>query len=117
MLFLLDKFTKAKLESISNVINGKFRMMNFKLFNQLLNGGIEECCEATYNGVPYSSLNNGMRICGGLDIINTISREFGKTVFVFVDNAESVNEYKMPEVSGQLISLTVTADKELKVES
>lgn len=117
MLDLLDKFVKAKLESVSVNINGKFSMMNFKLYNTLLNGGIEECCEATYNGVPYSSLNNGMKICGGLDIINTLSKEFDKSVFVFTDNAESVNDYKLPEVSGQLITMSVTTDKELKIES
>lgn len=116
MLYTLDKFIKAKLESISSGINCKFSMVNFKLFNVLLNGGVEETCECTFNGVPYSSLNNGMKICGGLDIVNTLSKEFDKTVFVFVDNAESINDYKMPEMSGQLITLSVTTDKELKVE-
>jgi len=115
VLYALDNFIKAKLESISTSINEKFGMVNFKLFNVLLNGGIEETCECTFNGVPYSSLNNGMKICGGLDIINTLSKEFNKSVFVFVDNAESVNDYKLPETSGQLITLSVTDDKELKV--
>mgnify|MGYP007133772690 CR=1 FL=1 len=116
MLYALDKFVKAKLENVSSAINGKLSMVNFKLFNVLLNGGVEETCECTFNGVPYSSLNNGMKICGGLDIINTLSKEFDKTVFVFVDNAESINDYKMPEPLGQLITLSVTTDKELKVE-
>ena len=117
MLFTLDKFIKAKLESVSASINGKFKMVNFKLFNALISGAIEETCSATYNGVPFESLNNGMKICGGLDIINTLSEEFGKTVFVFVDNAESINEYKIVETKGQLITLSVTDSKELKVES
>ena len=115
MLYLLDQFTKAKLESISESINGQFELVNFKLFNTLLNGGIEETCELTQNGVPYSSLNNGMRICGGLDIIKTLSKIYGKSVFVFVDNAESVNDYKMPNMNCQTVSLVVTSDKELQI--
>ena len=35
----------------------------------------------------------------------------------FLDNAESVNQYKIGEVGGQLITLYVTDDKELKVFS
>lgn len=116
MLYALDKFVKAKLENVSSAINGKFSMVNFKLFNVLLNGGVEETCECTFNGVPYSSLNNGMKICGGLDIINTLSKEFDKTVFVFTDNAEAINSYNFPNVSGQLIKLFVSDDKELVIK-
>ena len=69
----------------------------------------------TYNGVPYDSLNNGMKICGGLDIINTLSKEFGKSVFVIIDNSESVNTYKLTQISGQMVTLSVTDDKELQI--
>lgn len=110
-----EKFIKAKLESVTGSINALFSKVNFKLFDTLLNGGVEEVCTMTYNGVPYSSLNNGMRICGGLDIINTLSKHFNKTVFVFIDNAESVNDYNIPNMDGQIIKLSVNEDKKLTV--
>ena len=116
MLFNLDKFIKAKLENVSASINGKFSMVNFKLYNVLISNAIEETCECTYNGVPYSSLNNGMKICGGLDIINTLSKEFGKSVFVFVDNAEGITPSRIPTLNCQMITMSVTDDKELSVE-
>lgn len=112
-----EKFIKAKLESVTGSVNALFSKVNFKLFDVQLNGGVAETCEMTYGGVPYSSLNNGMKICGGLDIINTLSKHFNKTVFVFIDNAESVNDYNIPNMDGQIIKLSVTEDKKLTVDN
>lgn len=36
---------------------------------------------------------------------------------IFVDNAESINDFNVPKMDAQMIHLTVTDDKELKVES
>ena len=115
MIHAFEAFIKAKLESITGSVNALFSKVNFKLFDTLLNGGVEETCTMTYNGVPYSSLNNGMRICGGLDIINTLSKHFNKTVFVFVDNAEAVTSRNFPVMEGQMIKLSVNEDKKLTV--
>lgn len=112
-----EKFIKAKLESVTGSVNALFSKVNFKLFDTLLNGGVEETCTMTYNGVPYSSLNNGMRICGGLDIINTLSKHFNKTVFVFVDNAEAVTSRNFPEMEGQMIKLLVSEEKGLTIKN
>ena len=116
MLYLLDKFTKLKLDLISNIVNEKFEIVNFKLFRTLINGGVEPCCECTFNGVPLSVLNSGHRIVAGIDIINTLSNIFGISAPVFVDNAETINDYNIPEYPGQITLLKVTEDKEIKVE-
>ena len=116
MLYLLDNFIRAKLDAISASVNANFELVNFKLFNVLLNGNTEETCEMTVNGVPFSTLNNGAKIVGGLDIIRTLSKHYDKSVFAFVDNSESVNEFNLPTMDCQLIRLVVTDDKELVVE-
>ena len=36
---------------------------------------------------------------------------------IFVDNAESLNEFNVPEMDAQLILLSVSEDKKLKVEA
>lgn len=114
-LWMIDEFTRRKVKKLEESINDKFEMVKFKLFNILKNGAIDEVCEATYKGVEYSSgLNNGARINCDLDIINTLSREFGIHLPVFVDNAESVNQ--LIDVDTQMIELQVTEDEKLKVE-
>ena len=114
-LFLLDEFTRKKVSYLEESINSKFELVKFKLFNILKNGGLEEVCEATYNGIEYgTSLNTGARINCDLDIINTLSNEFGVSVPVFVDNTESVND--LHQIDSQMIELRVSKNKNLKVE-
>lgn len=116
MLYLLESFIRAKMMKISDSINQHFKMVNFKLFEMQLNCGMKECCECTVNGVPYSTLNSGHRIIAGLDIIQSLSELYGVTAPIFVDNAESLNEYNVPDMAAQMILLAVSDDKELKVE-
>lgn len=116
MIDLVEDFIRAKMNRISSVINEKFRIVSFKLFDNQINGGLKECCECTVNGIPFSSLNNGHRIIAGLDIIRSLSELNGVSCPVFIDNSEAVNENNFPEMQSQMIHLTVTDDKELKVE-
>lgn len=116
MLYLLEEFIRFKLNKVSESINSHFKTVNFKLFEMQLNGGLKDCCECTVNGVPYSTLNSGHRIVAGLDIIRSLSELYGVSVPIFVDNAESLNEFNVPDMDAQLILLSVSEDKQLKVE-
>lgn len=116
MLYLLEEFIRFKLNKVSESINSHFETVNFKLFEMQLNGGMKDCCECTVNGIPYSTLNSGHRIVAGLDIIRSLSELYGASVPIFVDNAESLNEFNVPDMDAQLILLSVSEDKQLKVE-
>lgn len=116
ILYMLEEFIRFKLDKVSETINSHFKTVNFKLFEMQLNGGMKDCCECTVNGVPYSTLNSGHRIVAGLDIIRSLSELYGVIVPIFVDNAESLNDFNVPDMDAQLILLSVSADKQLKVE-
>lgn len=103
--YLMDEFVKAKVSMLEDVINSRFKLARFKMFNVMLNGNVEECCETTYKGVPYRSMNNAARINVGLDIINALTSYFKVNAPVFVDNAEAVTEF-VP-VNSQTIKLIV----------
>ena len=115
-IYLTEQFIRAKLDAITSSVNSKFEGITFKLFDEQINGGMAECCECCVGGVPYSDLNNGHKIVAGLSIIKTLSDFYGKKPFVFVDNAESVNNDNLIDIGSQLIALYVTDDKELVVE-
>lgn len=115
-LHLLDEFTRAKVDLLESRINSKFRIARFKLFNQQINGGLEETCEVMVEGVPYNSLNNAARHNVGLDIITTLSEHYGIAAPIFLDNAESIT--RPLDTPGQQIRLIVSAtDKQLRVET
>ena len=113
ILALCDLYTSQYAAAVSAEINLNFTYVNFKLFDQQINGGLAETAEATINGVPYSDANAAAKINAGLDIIAAFGRHLGLKVPVFVDNAESVNRLLDPQA--QLIELKVTQDKALKV--
>lgn len=116
VLFLVENFVKAKLNTISAMINSKFSFVKWRLFEQQINGSINECCELTVNGVPYSSLNSACRTQAGLDIINTFCDTYGVFAPVWLDNRESCTW--IPDMKSQIISLYVAPDcKTLTVES
>ena len=117
MIDLVEDFIRAKMNMISQKINEMFKIVSFKLFDVQINGGIKETCECTVNGVPLSSLNNGHRIVAGLDIIHSLANLYEVSCPIFVDNAESINDFNVPKMDAQMIYLTVTDDKELRVES
>lgn len=110
--FLIDEFVKAKVDMLEESINSHFEYARFKMFNVLVNGNIEECCETTYKGVPYRSMNNAARMNVGLDIINALTKFYNVTAPVFIDNAEAVTDFI--KCNSQTIKLVVDADfKEL----
>lgn len=115
-LILLESYQRYKAKQLEESVNSHFRQVRFRLFREQANGGLEERCDVTVNGVPYSSLNNGARINAGIDIINTLSAYYGVAVPLFIDNAESVTKLLPPQT--QVIRLIVSEnDKELRCET
>ena len=114
MLYLLEEYSRYKTRFVEDSVNGLFRIARFRLFREQANGGIEDRCDVVHEGVPYISVNNGMKINLGIDIINTLSMAYGVKVPLFVDNAESVT--KLENCNSQIIRLVVSeTDKELRV--
>lgn len=115
-LYLIGLFVKTKVDLLTDKINSHFEITKWKLFDVQVNGGINETCVATYNGVPYDAgLNTGARVLVGLDIANTMAKHYGVSAPIFVDNSESVSE-KL-ESPSQLIKLYVDPMQDnLKVE-
>lgn len=101
---LIEKFIVDKVNLLEDRINSKFVMARFKLFNALINGGIEETCQTLYNGIPYGdSLNSGHEILVGLDIVNTLQKHYGIKAPCWLDHRESLTSE--PQMDCQLISL------------
>lgn len=115
--FMCDEFIKTKVELMESSINSKFKYVKFRFFKTQVNGGIEEDCEPLVDGVPFSTnLNSGARINAGIDIINTLSRHYGITAPIFIDNRESTT--KLIDTESQIVNLVVSSkDKKLRIEN
>lgn len=114
LLFLIEEYSRYKTTFVEDTVNDMFRIARFRLYRNQANGGLEDRCDVVHEGVPYSSVNNGMKINLGIDIINTLSGAYGVRVPLFVDNAESVTN--LEHCHSQRIRLVVSEnDKELRV--
>lgn len=116
-LFLIDLFTRIKVNMLNDKMTGQFDIVKWKLAEIQVNGAVnDQICELMVNGIGYNSgLNSAARTQAGCDIIRTLQRHYGLSAPVFIDNRESVSE--LPAMDCQTISLIVSPeDKTLRVE-
>lgn len=113
-LIRIDSFVTERCKALEESINALFPTVQWKLFDVQINAGIKDTCVCMIGGVPFPDANNAAKINAGLEIIDVLSRFYGASVPVFVDNAESVNDLR--RIEGQRIALTVSHDPALKVE-
>jgi len=112
--FAMDAYTRSRMDMVESRINDKFSLVRFRMFNTLINGGIEEACDCLVNGVPYSDVNSAGKIQAGIDIINTLSNHYKISAPIWIDNRESTN--KIPATQSQIINLIVSHDKSLVIK-
>jgi hypothetical protein len=114
-IYQIGRFIVERTKKMEGRINSMFTDVGFKLFKELINGGIEECCEAVVNGTTYDKANTGGQINAGLDIINTISKFKNIHVPVFVDQANLVTD--MRQLDAQMIRLVVEKGAPINIGS
>ena len=118
-IYLCEQFVRAKVSMLTERINERFQNVRFQLFQEQINGGVKECCEVLIPSpsgsmVPYPVANNAARINAGLEIIDVVSKHFGVSLPVFVDNAESVTS--LIQIAAQVIRLVVSErDEKLRL--
>ena len=117
VLFLIEKFEKAKMELLSEKINSKFRLVKWMLFRPQKNGGIEQVCIPMIHGSPYgeNTTSSTEQLMIGMDIIATLQEIFEVKAPIFIDNKERFNDWNIPEMDCQMIMLSVSEDEEIRV--
>lgn len=117
-LDLLKEFTRKKNELLQADVNKYLDFATAKLFRPLLNGDTEECCDFVYNGEAYArNLNHGARMLTEVDICRAFQKVVGVNFPIIIDDTESVDDWRIPQIDNQLILLKHTQDKELVIEA
>lgn len=115
-LALVEKFTRKKMEMITDAINGNFEHVKFKMFETLKNGEVRNICEATMNGVPYGNLSKGEKLKAALDVVKTFQNASGVMFPLIIDDAESYTSNSLIEVPNQKILFKAVEGQSLKIE-
>lgn len=117
-LDLLKEFTRKKNELLQADVNKYLNFATAKLFRPLLNGDTEECCDFVYNGEAYArNLNHGARMLVEVDVCRAFQKVASVNFPIIIDDTESVDDWRIPQIDNQLIMLKHTQDKELVIEA
>lgn len=117
ILHQLKEVSKRKNALLVEEINQHFGIVSWKLFDYQKNGEYKEVCVPMVDRKEFGvTTNTGREIQAKLDIGNSFQKFFDMYVPIFLDGAESLNDEYIPAVDTQLILLTVSEDKQLKVE-
>lgn len=110
---ILELFNKARIEALTEPVNNCFKIIKFRLFKPLIKdkNAFEDVCELLVNGTSYdSNLNVGFKILAEVDICEAFQKAFGVTAPIFIDNIESLDNERIPDTAGQLITIRRTDD-------
>lgn len=117
MVALIEKFIQDRCSALESGINSKFPTVQWKLFDTQINGGITDVCQCMVKCstglVPYGGANTASKINADIEIVNVLSEHYDVYLPLFLDNSESIN--KVSKTNSQLILLSVTMDRELKI--
>ncbi len=106
MEYLINGFVMDKMNLVEDRVNKYFKTVKIKMFNLLINGGLDPTCTCLIDGVPYSSANNAGQINAGLEIISVLSMFYKVQTTCMIDNAEAVVDlYRIP---AQMIRFVVS---------
>lgn len=116
---LLEDLNKRYVEVLTDKVNSYFKVVKWRMFKPLItNSGFEQICEPCIDGTSYyRNLNHGNRILAELDICQTFQNIGGVKLPITIDDAESVDSWRIPDVDRQLIVFRRTDDEILTVKS
>lgn len=112
---IIDKLHNIKAKTLEDRINNKNQLGigEIKLFEPLVQGGLQPTCILTHDGTDYTSLNNATKKNAELSFGNAISKAAGVRAPVWLDAAESVQE--IIEVESQFMQLDAIIERHRKL--
>jgi DNA repair exonuclease SbcCD ATPase subunit len=114
---LIQNFSIEKNKEIEKIVNGFFKKVSFKFFDTTYEGNVYETLRIMVNGTDYmNGLNHGDRILADIDLVTGFQKMNNLNIPVWVDDVESLDADRIPEIDQQLIMLRVTEDKELVIK-
>ncbi len=113
-LDVANEYYQLSCSILEGRVNEHFQYVQWSLFKSNLDGEKKPFCECYHNGVPYSRLNSAAKVNAGIDIAYTISKFYGVSVPMILDECESNTApiYR----GGQQIRLSVSLDETLQFE-
>lgn len=113
----LTEYSIEKNKALAAVINPHFKHFQFQFLDYTQDGEPLETCRMICNGIDYANgLNHSDRILCDIDLVMGLQEMNDLRLPVWVDDTESINSDRIPELDTQMILLKVS-DGELEVKT
>lgn len=113
----LTEYSIEKNKALAAVINPHFKHFQFQFLDYTQDGEPMETCRMICNGIDYANgLNHSDRILCDIDLVMGLQEMNDLRLPVWVDDTESINSDRIPELDTQMILLKVS-DGELSVKN
>lgn len=112
---VISQFSIEKNAALADKINPFMDGFQFNFLTYTLEKNPVECCRIVKNGTEYGDLNYSDKLLVETSMIRGFQKMNNLDLPIWIDNSESINDDRLPELDTQMIVLKVT-DGKLKVE-
>lgn len=112
---ILNQFSIEKNAALAEKVNPFMDGFKFEFLAFTNEGNPYEVCKLIRKGIKYSDLNYSDRLLVETSMIRGFQKMNNLDLPIWIDNSESINDERLPELDTQMIVLKVT-DGKLKVE-
>ncbi len=112
---VISQFSIEKNAALAEKINPFMDGFKFNFLTYTLEKNPVECCQIIRNGTEYGDLNYSDRLLVETAMVRGFQKMNNLDLPIWIDNSESINDERLPELDTQMIVLKVT-DNELRVE-
>lgn len=114
---IVAEFSRKKNAVLEREVNKYFHEFFFSFLKYTEEGNPVETCKLVRNGIEYESLNFADKLICQVDLVRGFQSMADIEIPIWLDNVESINNFNMPKISQQFITMRVTDDTELKVNN
>lgn len=112
---VISQFSIEKNAALAEKINPFMDGFKFEFLAFTLENNPYEVCKLIREGTEYSNLNYSDRLLVETSMVRGFQKMNNLDLPIWIDNSESINDERLPELDTQMIVLKVT-DNELRVE-
>lgn len=114
---MVSEFSRAKNSALAEAINPHFHHFQFSFLEYTIEGNPVETCKMMCDGTDYmNGLNGGDRKLCEIDLCRGLQELNGLCLPIWVDEANTIDPYRIPKDLEQQLILISREDGELRVE-
>lgn len=112
----ISQFSIEKNAALAEKINPYFHHFKFSFLDFTIEGNPVETCKMVCGGTDYSNLNGGDRKLCEVDLCRGLQEMNGMNLPIWIDEANTIDPWRIPQDMGQQLILISRTDDALKVE-